>query len=106
MKRADGHWQGISVKLWESIAEELSLSYEYQELPLQGILDGLSDKSLDVGFSALTITAEREKLFDFTHPFYTTGLGIAAKQGEKSWAANIVWQSLSQMIIIEKLYNC
>jgi ABC-type amino acid transport substrate-binding protein len=81
MKGADGHWQGISVKLWESIAEELGLSYEYQELPLQGILDGLSDKSLDVGFSALTITAEREKLFDFTHPFYTTGLGIAAKKG-------------------------
>ncbi len=82
MKDPQGNWQGINVQLWESIAEELGLNCEYRELTLQGILDGLRDKSLDVGFSALTITAEREKLFDFTHPFYTTGLGIATKKGE------------------------
>ena len=95
MKGTDGHWQGISIKLWESIAAELGLSYEYRELPLQGILDGLRDHSLDVGFSALTITAEREKLFDFTHPFYTTGLGIATKKGESEGLFAFVKRFLS-----------
>ena len=33
--------------------------------------------SLDAAVAALTITPEREKSFDFTHAFYTTGLGIA-----------------------------
>lgn len=95
MKDAEGQWQGISIKLWESIAAELGLSYEYRELPLQGILDGLSDKTLDVGLSALTITAEREKLYDFTHPFYTTGLGIAAKMGENEGLVAFVKRFLS-----------
>jgi len=95
MKGVDGQWQGISIQLWESIAAELGLSYEYRELPLQGILDGLSDKTLDVGFSALTITAQREKLFDFTHPFYTTGLGIVTKKGENEGLVVFVKRFLS-----------
>lgn len=83
MKDSEGNWEGISITLWESIAEELNLDFQYRELPLQEILDRLSTGGLDVGFSALTITAEREKKIDFTHPFYTTGLGIAVKKGGK-----------------------
>jgi ABC-type amino acid transport substrate-binding protein len=35
--------------------------------------------------AALTITAEREKHFDFSHPFHTRGLGIAVLQIKKSF---------------------
>lgn len=80
IKNSDGSWSGISVTLWENIAREMGLAFQYHELPLQEILDGLADKRLDVGFSALTITSEREKKIDFTHPFYTTGLGIAVQK--------------------------
>ena len=32
------------------------------------------------------MTPEREKVFNFTHPFYTTGLSIAvSSQGKKNW---------------------
>jgi len=34
--------------------------------------------------AALTITSEREKRFDFTHPFHTSGLGIAIMQQKKN----------------------
>ncbi|MFH1216761.1 MAG: transporter substrate-binding domain-containing protein [Pseudomonadota bacterium] len=87
MKNGEGKWEGISITLWESIAKEINLDFQYKELPLQSILDGLAEGTLDVGFSALTITAEREKKIDFTHPFYTTGLGIAVKKGEKQGVA-------------------
>lgn len=90
VKNDDGSWEGISIKLWESIADQLNISYSYKELPLDDILSGLKERSLDVGFSALTITAEREKNFDFTHPFYTTGLGIAVKKNEKQGLAEFL----------------
>ncbi|MFZ5766141.1 MAG: transporter substrate-binding domain-containing protein [Thermodesulfobacteriota bacterium] len=83
MKNEDGRWEGISVTLWESIADELNISFQYRELPLQDILDSLANGELDAGFAALTITAEREKTIDFSHPYYTTGLGITVKKGGK-----------------------
>ena len=50
---------------------------------MKGLLDGVTDESLDAVVSGLTLTTEREKLFDFTHSFYNTGLAIAveAKKG-------------------------
>jgi ABC-type amino acid transport substrate-binding protein len=88
MKRTDGTWAGISIELWRELAAELNLTYEFRELDLKGLLDGMAEGSLDVAVAALTITPEREKRFDFTHPFYTTGLGIAtpAKAGNP-WLA-------------------
>jgi ABC-type amino acid transport substrate-binding protein len=77
MKRSDGTWTGISIELWRQLAAKLNLSYEFREVDLKGLLDGVADGSLDVAVAALTITPEREKRFDFTHPFYTTGIGIA-----------------------------
>jgi ABC-type amino acid transport substrate-binding protein len=82
-KTRDGRWTGISIELWENIANEMGLKYEYEERTVKGLLDGVTDKSLVAVVTALTLTTEREKLFDFTHSFYNTGLAIAveAKKG-------------------------
>ena len=40
----------------------------------------------DIAVAALTVTAARERVVDFTEPFYVTGLGIAVPiGGEASW---------------------
>ena len=77
MKTSDGQWTGLSIDLWRQIAADLNFRFEFRELTLKQQLDGVSDGSLDAAVAALTITPEREKNFDFTHAFYTTGLGIA-----------------------------
>jgi polar amino acid transport system substrate-binding protein len=41
------------------------------------LLNDVANGSLDVAVAAISITAEREEMVDFSHPFYTTGLGIA-----------------------------
>ncbi len=87
MKAEDGHWTGISITLWKEIAEVLDLKYRFVETDLQGMLDGLKKGKYDMAVAALTVTQERETIFDFTHPFYTTGLGIAVKQSPGSWTA-------------------
>ena len=55
----------------------MGLEYQYDEHSVKGLLDGVANHSLDAVVSALTLTTEREERFDFTHPFYNTGQGIA-----------------------------
>jgi polar amino acid transport system substrate-binding protein len=95
MKSADGTWAGISIDLWRQIATDLNLKYEFRETDLKGLLDGVASGSLDVAVAALTITPEREKAFDFTHPFHTTGLGIAM-----AWKAGNPW-----IAVIKRLFS-
>jgi polar amino acid transport system substrate-binding protein len=80
MKGPDGQWDGLSIRLWEGIAEDLSLEYELVDVAdLAGLLRGLEDGSLDGVVAALNVTAARESRFDFTHPFHTSGYGIAIR---------------------------
>jgi polar amino acid transport system substrate-binding protein len=78
MKMRDGHWTGISIELWRELATGLGLEFRLEERKFTDLLAGLEDGSLDVGVTAITVTAEREAVMDFTHPFYITGLAIAA----------------------------
>jgi polar amino acid transport system substrate-binding protein len=78
MKAADGTWQGISIELWRRAAEEMRLRYRFvEEATVQDLINGVSSGKFDVAVAAVTITAAREQVVDFSHPFYTTGLGIA-----------------------------
>ena len=80
MKNADGSWSGISIELWKRVAQQLGLKYRFDETTLDGMLVGLASGRYDAGVAALTVTADRERTMDFTHPFYATGLGIATVQ--------------------------
>ena len=77
IKNDGGHWTGLSIELWERIAEELGYEFEVVETDIQGMTEGLADGRFDAAVAAMTVTADREHDFDFSHPFYTTGLGIA-----------------------------
>ncbi|NQZ52113.1 MAG: transporter substrate-binding domain-containing protein [Moritella sp.] len=71
---------GLSILLWERIAESIDLQYEMQDYTLQGLLDAVDNGSIEVGISCITITPERELRMDFSHSFYETHLAIAVKQ--------------------------
>jgi len=88
MKDADGKWRGISIDLWKSLAARLKLNYQFRELDLEHLLSGVASNQVDAAVAAITVTADRERVLDFTHPFYTTGLGIAVSApGGKPWMA-------------------
>lgn len=68
---------GYSIDLWKAIALELHLDYRF--LTSQGIAQTLQDMEagkLDLAIGAITITEAREQLFDFSHSYFHTGLGI------------------------------
>ena len=84
MKDANGEWSGISIDLWREIADELGLKYEFREVSLKKMLEGLEKGEYDAAVAALTITAKREEKMDFSHPFHSSGLGIAVASDAKS----------------------
>jgi polar amino acid transport system substrate-binding protein len=73
----DGTWTGISVKLWQEIADELHLDFEFRETNLSGNFDGLAQGWLDVAIGPLTITERREEVCDFTHGYFSSGMAVA-----------------------------
>jgi ABC-type amino acid transport substrate-binding protein len=81
IKNADGTWTGLSIELWRQVAEQQHITFDIQEYDLQGLLDAVQNKKVDLAVAALTITAEREKLLDFSHPMFSSGLAIATKPG-------------------------
>ncbi len=79
-------WSGQAIDLWRNLADELDLDYKLEPRDITSLLRGLEDGSLDAAVAAITVTAEREQRFDFTHPFYTTGLAIAvAHRPPETW---------------------
>jgi len=87
IKAPDGGWRGISIDLWRRIAEQLHLRYRFSEqATIEGLIEGAKTGSFDAAVAALTVTAARQRVVDFTQPFYTTGLGIAVStRGESRW---------------------
>src|SRR5271169_1421144 len=86
MKQPDGTWHGISIDLWRRIADRLHLQYRFSEQPtVQALVAGTAAGSFDAAIAALTVTAARDRIVDFTQPFYSTGLGIAVSVDESRW---------------------
>ncbi|MEZ5657281.1 MAG: transporter substrate-binding domain-containing protein [Burkholderiaceae bacterium] len=75
--RDGGHWRGIAIDLWNQIAADLGYGSEFIVSGLEPLLDGLANGEIGVGLGALSVTAERESRFDFSHPFYRASLGVA-----------------------------
>jgi polar amino acid transport system substrate-binding protein len=87
MKDQKGDWEGISIDLWQHIAERLHLRYRIEERgSVQDLLNAVASGQADVAAAALTVTANRRKLMEFTQPFFETGLGVAVpRSGLVAW---------------------
>ena len=88
----NGTYSGLAVYLWEQVGKEMGYSWEYKESPLGDLLDvirsGDESQLPDVAISCTSVTAEREKLIDFSHSFNETYTAIAVKQ-TTLWSAVI-----------------
>lgn len=72
-----GEPAGYSVDLWKRVAEEAKLDFEFKSAAtVPEVIDSLKNQKADVGVGALSITAEREAVVDFSYPYYKSGLQI------------------------------
>ena len=80
IKNDDNTYFGLSIRLWQQIAENKKLNYSISEYSLDDLISGVGDGTIDVGVSCLSITPDRETMVDFSHSFFETHLSIAVKK--------------------------
>jgi len=90
IREPDGSLSGLSIELWRHIAGELDLSYQFKEMSLPELLEAVKSKRIDAAVAAMTVTADREALMDFTHPFHSSGLGIAVPAQQSNLLKNVL----------------
>ena len=104
--KSDEGYTGISIDLWKELATRLAITYTFEERDLAGILDGVEDGSLEAAIAAITITAEREARFDFSHPYYHTGFSILTRPPEQGGWLSIIRRIFSLDILLVLLSLC
>lgn len=90
VKRGTGYI-GYSIELWDEVAKEIGVEYEltvFDTFP--AMLDSVKSKEMDLAVANITITADREKELDFSHPIYFSGLQIMLARSGKKEAGQFV----------------
>ncbi len=78
----DGDWSGYSVDLWEEVARKAGIEFTYQRAgSVNDQLDAVRAGTAGAALGAISITADRAKLVDFSQPTYDSGIGILASDG-------------------------
>ena len=89
IRDGDDAWSGISIVLWETAANELGLDYRFEEASLRDMVDGVADGRFDASIAAMSVTPRRERVVDFSHPYYTTGFAIATNPARTGWLQTV-----------------
>ena len=95
----EGRRVGFAAELWDQLARETKVDYEVKVVgSAQEIIDALKNKTADVGVGAISVTAKREEVIDFSQPFYESGLQVLVSGGSSSFGDNI-------MTLVGNLFN-
>lgn len=103
--REAGQFEGYSIDLWRSIEKELGVRSGYTAYPsVKALLEATKAGREDLGIAAISITAEREAVFDFSQPMFDSGLQILVR--DQSGSGNAMpsfWQVLFSPTMLQLL---
>jgi ABC-type amino acid transport substrate-binding protein len=86
----DGRRVGYAAELWDRVAQEAGMAYQVQVVgTAQEIIDALKNRTADVGVGALSVTAQRDAVMDFSQPFYESGLQVLVAGSSADFLSNI-----------------
>ncbi|MEI5989270.1 amino acid ABC transporter substrate-binding protein/permease [Enterococcus crotali] len=83
-QNADGKYEGIDVDLVKRIAELQDFTIEFKFIGFSSAVQAVESGQADAMIAGMTITDEREKSFDFSTPYFNSGIQIAVKKGNDS----------------------
>lgn len=90
--RAGTEWKGLSVDLINMLSERLGFTFTFIDAGnIKALIELVrdnpgADTTIHMSIAALSLTEEREKVLDFSHPYFTTPQGILTKEnGNYFW---------------------
>jgi ABC-type amino acid transport substrate-binding protein len=87
MKTADNRWGGFGVEIWQAVAQDMGLAFEFREFnTLESMLTSLEKKEIDA-IPAMAVQDRFEPFIDFSQSYLKSGLSIAvpAEGTEDKW---------------------
>jgi polar amino acid transport system substrate-binding protein len=77
IKTADNRWEGLSVELWQAVAQRMSVPFKFREFSsFEALFDALVNKEIDV-IPAVSVQERFEAVMDFSQSYLKSGLSIA-----------------------------
>lgn len=71
-----GEMIGFDMEIIAEVAERAGFDYKINTMDFNGIIPALQTGNVDIAIAGITITDEREKIVDFSDPYYDSGLRI------------------------------
>jgi polar amino acid transport system substrate-binding protein len=100
MKTADNRWVGVGVEIWQAVARDMGLAFEFKEFnTLESMLTALEMKEIGA-IPAMVVQDRFEPFIDFSQSYLKSGLSIAvpAEGTEDRWI-NVVKSVFSRQIL-------
>ena len=95
----DGRRVGYAMELWDQVAREAGLEYDVEMAETaKGIIEAVQTKKAEVGVGALSVTAQREEVIDFSQPFYESGLQVLVAGGGGGGTLDSVKQLIGNLL--------
>jgi len=92
---------GFSIDLWKEIALITELPFEFVEVTtVADQLDALEDGEADLALAAISLTPEREDRFDFSYPYFRSGLQIMTTDRRPSFIEWVFSNVLTSRILM------
>ncbi|WP_144820317.1 transporter substrate-binding domain-containing protein [Marinobacter piscensis] len=79
MDEESGEMIGFDMEIIAEVAERAGFDYKLNTMDFNGIIPALQTGNVDIAIAGITITDEREKIVDFSDPYYDSGLRILVR---------------------------
>ncbi|MDO5844802.1 MAG: ABC transporter substrate-binding protein [Methanocorpusculum sp.] len=76
-KDENGNLIGFDVEAIQWIADKYGFEIEFVNLPWTKIISAVADGTVDMSYTGITITKDREKKVTFSEPCYSVGMAVA-----------------------------
>ncbi|QSX09038.1 transporter substrate-binding domain-containing protein [Alkalibacter rhizosphaerae] len=76
-QNAEGDYVGIDIELLAAIAEDQGFEYELNPLGFSAAVAALESNQTDAVIAGMSITDERKEKYDFSEPYYDSGVVMA-----------------------------
>lgn len=95
-KDETGRWVGLAVDLWEEVSARTGVDFDYVEMPLERAMGALARGEIDLAIGEIAVSAERERVIDFTQAFLENPAAVALPHGSRYPGGWDLWEELSQ----------
>ncbi|WP_201448314.1 transporter substrate-binding domain-containing protein [Caenispirillum salinarum] len=80
MDQETGEMVGFDMDILSEVAKRAGFDYNLRTMDFNGIIPAVQTGNANVAIAGITITEEREKIVDFTDPYYDSGLRLLVPQ--------------------------